>query len=145
MSGVNKAIILGHVGGDPQIRTAPNGARVASFSVATTKTWRDKTTNERKQSTEWHRVVVFSEGLVKVLEQFVHKGSKLYVEGEMRTRKWTDRAGVDRFTTEIVLADFVGQVVLLDRREGMPPAAESADGYGAGGDAPPPADDEVPF
>jgi single-strand DNA-binding protein len=140
MSGVNKAIIVGHLGGDPQIRTGSGGARVAQLSVATSKSWRDKATNERKQSTEWHRVIVFSEGLVKVIEQYLKKGSRLYVEGEMRTRKWTDRAGIDRWTTEIVLAEYSGALVLLDRREGVQPA-QSADDYGS--DAPPA--DDIPF
>jgi single-strand DNA-binding protein len=147
MSGsVNKAIVVGHLGGDPKIRATQGGAKVAELSVATGKSWRDKATGERRQSTEWHRVVVFVEGLVKVVEQYTKKGSKLYVEGEMRTRKWTDNAGVERFTTEIVIGQFGGQIVLLDRREGVAPAA-SEDDYGgnqAGGGAPPP-DDEVPF
>jgi single-strand DNA-binding protein len=146
MSGsVNKAIVVGHLGNDPKIRTTQGGAKVAELSIATGKSWRDKQTGERRQSTEWHRVVVFVEGLVKVVEQYVKKGSKLYVEGEMRTRKWTDNAGVERYTTEIVIGQFGGQIVLLDRREGVQPAA-SEDDYGSqGGGGTPPPDDEVPF
>lgn len=142
---INKAILIGNVGRDPELRrNAANGHDVASFSLATNKTWRDKATGERKQSTEWHRVVVFAEGLVKVVEDYVRKGSRIFVEGEIKTRRWTDRAGVERFTTEIVVDMFSGQVVLLDRKESAPPAG-SADDYGAGEKEPLPFDDGVPF
>lgn len=143
MSGVNKAIVVGHLGADPKIRATQAGAKVAELSVATTQTWRDRTTNERKQATEWHRVVIFVEGLVGVVQQYAKKGARVYVEGQMKTRKWTDRAGVERYTTEIVLSGFGSQFHLLDRREGTPPA-ESADDYGAGNDAPPP-DEDIPY
>ena len=139
----NKAILIGNVGQDPQVRRNPaSGRDVASFSLATSKRWTDRTTGEKKQATEWHRVVVFAEPLVKVVQDYVKKGSKLYVEGEIRTRKWTDRAGVERYATEIVVDSFAGSIVLLDRREQAPVAA-SAEDYG-GGDKPP-FDDEIPF
>jgi single-strand DNA-binding protein len=141
MSSVNKAIIVGFLGGDPKIRTAPDGAKVAELSVATAKTWRDKATGEKKQATEWHRVVVFNEGLVKVAEQYARKGARLYVCGEMKTRKWTDRAGVERFLTEIVLGAFGAELQLLDRREAAP-AAASEEEYGS---AAAHFSDEIPF
>jgi single-strand DNA-binding protein len=153
MSGVNKAIVLGHLGRDPDIRATKADKKVAQFSVATSETWRDKETGERKEKTEWHRVVIFNEALVKVAEQYLHKGSKVYVEGAMQTRKWTDQGGVERYTTEIVLSGFHAQLTLLDRKEGSPPPDETA--YGttktAGGDggAKPSLksemDDEIPF
>jgi single-strand DNA-binding protein len=142
MSGVNKAIIVGFLGGDPKIRTVPGGAKVAELSVATAETWRDKATGEKKQATEWHRVVIFNEGLVKVAEQYARKGARLYVCGQMKTRKWTDRAGVERFTTEIVLGAFGAELQLLDRREAAP-AAASEEEYGGGAPADP--NDEIPF
>lgn len=139
---VNKAILIGHVGKDPEVRKNPSGKQVASFSVATTKRWTDRDTREKKEHTEWHRVVVFSEGLVKVIQDYVRKGSKLYVEGEMRTRKWTDRDGVERFTTEVVLAEFAGSIVLLDRKESAPAASTESDYGGQAPDAP---IDEIPY
>lgn len=139
---VNKAILIGHVGKDPDIRKAPSGKPVASFSVATTKRWTDRDSREKKEHTEWHRVVVFSEGLTKVVADYVKKGSKLYVEGEMRTRKWTDRAGVERFTTEVVLAEFSGSIVLLDRKESAPAATSESDYGGAAPEAP---IEEIPY
>jgi single-strand DNA-binding protein len=145
MSGVNKHIIVGRLGADPKIRATQSGAKVAEFSVATDETWRDKSTGERRQATEWHRVVIFAEGLVKVVEQYVKKGARVYVEGPSKTRKYTPRDGIERSVTEIVLSGFGSQLVLLERREGAPPPA-SEDDYGAGGgsDAAPP-DDDIPF
>lgn len=139
MTGVNKAIVVGHLGNDPKVRDTQRG-KVAELSVATTHNWRDKA-GDRQQSTEWHRVVIFVEGLVNVVQQYARKGARVYVEGQMKTRKWTDRAGIDRYTTEIVLNGFGSQFHLLDRREGVKPAA-GEDDYG--GDAPPP-DDDIPF
>lgn len=125
MNGVNKVLLLGHLGGDPEIRRTERGAPVASFSVATSESWRDKATGERRESTEWHKVVVYNEALVKVAEQYLKKGSKVFVEGAMKTRKWTDRSGVERYTTEVVLVTFRGQIALLDRME-RPPVADEA-------------------
>ena len=107
MSGsVNKVILVGNVGRDPEIRTSGSGAKIANFTLATSDRWRDRTTNEQRERTEWHRVVVFSEGLVGIIEKYVHKGSKLYLEGSLQTRKWTDSNGVDKWTTEVRFAAF---------------------------------------
>lgn len=149
MSTVNKAIILGHAGKDPEIRRTQDGRPIASLSIATGETWKDKATGERKEKTQWHRVVVFNEGLVKVIEQYVKKGSKLYVEGSMQTRSWKDTAGVERYVTEVVLGPFNSTLVLLDRKEGVP-AAQSQDDYGGAGSGGKGAvagelDDEIPF
>ena len=140
---VNKAIVIGFVGRDPEIRATQAGAKVATFTIASSESWRDKATGERKQSTEWHRVVVFNEGLAKVIEQYVKKGARLYVEGQMKTRKWIDGHKVERFVTEIVLGPFGAQLQLLDKREGAPPPADSPEAYGAGGK--PEFNDEIPF
>ena len=128
MNGVNKAIIIGHLGKDPDVRATQTGAKVAQFSVATSEHWRDKDSGERKEKTEWHRVVVFSDALVKVCEQYLKKGSKVYVEGKMQTRKWTDKDGVDRYSTEVVLSGFNSALQMLDRKEGAPPPEQ--DSYG---------------
>ena len=124
MSGVNKAILVGHLGADPDIRRTQDGRPIASFSVATSETWRDKASGERKEATSWHRVVIFNEALAGVAGQYLKKGSKVYIEGAMKTRKWTDQGGVERYVTEVVLQAFNATLVLLDRREGVPPADE---------------------
>ena len=103
---VNKVILVGNVGNDPEIRTFGNGGKVANFSLATSENWRDKQSGERKEKTEWHRVAVFNDGLVGVIERYVKKGSKLYVEGKLQTRKWTDNSGQEKYTTEIVLQGY---------------------------------------
>src|ERR1700712_3454000 len=115
---VNKVILVGNLGADPEVRTLPSGNKVVNLSVATSDSWRDKNSGERKEKTEWHRVVIFSEGLAKVAEQFLRKGSKVYLEGQLQTRKWQDQSGADRYSTEIVLQGFNAVLVLLDRREG---------------------------
>jgi single-strand DNA-binding protein len=146
MTGVNKAIIIGHLGADPEIRRAQSGAAIASFTVATSESWRDKATGERKERTDWHRVVVFNEALVKIAEQYLKKGSKVYLEGAMRTRKWTDSKNIERYTTEVVLQGFQTRIVMLDARERVP-GAEGEESYGTSG-APAPApdiNDEIPF
>jgi len=119
MSGsINRVTLLGNVGKDPEIRRTNDGRPIANFSIATSESWRDKTTGEKKEKTEWTRVVVFNEGLCGVVEKYVTKGSKLYVEGKLRTRKWTDKDGVEKYSTEVVLENFGGTVVLLgDRRD----------------------------
>jgi single-strand DNA-binding protein len=124
MSGVNKVILIGHLGRDPDVRNTQDGRPIASLSIATSETWRDKTSGERKEKTEWHRVVIFSEPLAKVAQQYLKKGAKVYLEGKLRTRKWTDQGGVEKYTTEIVLENFDSQMVLLDKREGGPPPAD---------------------
>lgn len=113
---VNKVILIGNVGRDPEIRSTQTGQRIANFSMATTDTWRDRQSGERRERTEWHRIAVFNDGLVGVIERFVRKGSKLYIEGSLQTRKWTDQQGMERFTTEVVLQSFNGQLTLLDSR-----------------------------
>ena len=110
---INKVILIGHLGKDPEIRNTNDGREIATFSLATGETWKDKNTGEKKETTEWHRVVVFSQGLVSVIKNYVHKGSKLYVEGQLKTRKWTDNNGVDKYTTEIVLKGFNSTIQLL--------------------------------
>ena len=115
---VNKVILIGNLGRDPEIRYTQSGKPVCNFTVATTDTWRDKQTGERREKTEWHNVVVFSEGLIRVIEQYVKKGSKVYIEGALQTRKWQDQAGNDRYTTEVVIQGFNGTLTMLDSRGG---------------------------
>ena len=112
---VNKVILVGNLGADPEIRRTQDGRPIANLRVATTDSWRDKVTGERKERTEWHRVVIFSEGLCKVAEQYLKKGARIYVEGSLQTRKWQDQQGQDRYSTEIVLQNFNGTLVMLDR------------------------------
>ena len=126
---VNKVILVGNVGNDPEIRTFGNGGKVANLSIATSESWRDKSSGERKEKTEWHRVAIFSDGLVGVVERYVKKGSKLYIEGKLQTRKWQDRDGNDKYTTEVVIQGFGGTLTLLDSRNG----GGSGGGYGGGG------------
>lgn len=111
---VNKVILVGNVGKDPEIRRTQDGRPIANLSLATSETWRDKATGERKEKTEWHRVVIFSEPLCKVVEQYVRKGSKLYVEGALQTRKWTDQSGAEKYSTEVVIQGFNGSLTMLD-------------------------------
>jgi single-strand DNA-binding protein len=126
MSGsLNKAILLGYLGKDPEIRSFQNGGRAANFSIATSESWKDKESGERKERTEWHRVSILSDGLVTVAEKFLGKGSKVYIEGQLETRKWTDRDGIERYTTEVVLRPYSGELILLDRKD---EAADTAPG-----------------
>jgi single-strand DNA-binding protein len=115
---VNKVILVGNLGADPEIRRTQDGRPIVNLRVATTDTWRDKGSGERKERTEWHRVVIFSEGLAKVAEQYLKKGSRVYLEGQLQTRKWQDQGGQDRYSTEVVLQNFSSQMVLLDRAGG---------------------------
>lgn len=121
MSSVNKAIILGNLGQDPEVRQMPSGQKVVNLSVATSEKWKDKNSGEQREKTEWHRVVIFNEGLVGVAEKYLHKGSKVYIEGQIQTRKWTDQTGADRYTTEIVLKAFRGNLVLLGNGQNQNP------------------------
>ena len=117
---VNKVILVGNLGRDPEIRSMNNGQRVVNLNVATSESWRDKMSGERRDRTEWHRVVIFNDRLADVAEKFLRKGSKVYVEGQLQTRKWTDQAGVEKYTTEIVLQNFRGELTMLDgRNDGM--------------------------
>ena len=153
---INKATILGHLGRDPEIRSFSNGNRVANLSVATSERWKDRTTGERKEKTEWHRVVIFSEGLVNIAKNYLRKGAKVYVEGQLQTRKWTDQAGVEKYSTEVVLQGFNATLTMLDSKGG----GEGASGGSYGGSdyqapaankqrqpemAAPDLDDEIPF
>jgi single-strand DNA-binding protein len=115
---VNKVILVGNLGADPEVRRTQDGRPIVNLRVATTDTWRDKGSGERKERTEWHRVVIFSEGLAKVAEQYLKKGSRVYLEGQLQTRKWQDQGGQDRYSTEVVLQNFSSQMVLLDRAGG---------------------------
>ena len=115
---VNKVILIGNLGKDPEIRRTQDGRPIANLSVATSETWRDKNTGERKEKTEWHRVVIFNEGLCKVAEQYLKKGAKVYIEGQLQTRKWTDQAGVEKYSTEVVLQGFNSNLTMLDGRSG---------------------------
>lgn len=115
MSGsVNRVILVGNLGQDPEVRNLPGGGKVVNLSVATSESWRDKNTGERKERTEWHRVVIFSEGLTKVAEAYLKKGSKVYLEGQLQTRKWQDQSGADKYSTEIVLQGFNSTLTMLD-------------------------------
>lgn len=126
---INKVIIVGHLGQDPEIRRTQDGRPIATLSIATSETWRDRTSGERREKTEWHRVVVFNEGLAKIAEQYLKKGTQVYVEGQLQTRKWQDNSGQDRYSTEILLQGFNATLQMLGgKREGS--------GYRAGGDGP---------
>lgn len=132
---VNKVILVGNLGKDPEVRRMQNGNPVVNLTVATSENWRDKATGERKEKTEWHRVVIFSEGLAKVAEQYLKKGAKVYIEGALQTRKWTDPQGVEKYSTEIVLQGFNSTLTMLDGRAGGA-GAGGGDSYGGdnGGD-----------
>jgi single-strand DNA-binding protein len=130
---VNKVILVGNLGRDPEIRSMPNGDRIANLSIATSETWRDKSSGERKEKTEWHRVVVFNDNIVKVVENYVKKGSTVYIEGALQTRKWTDQQGVEKYSTEIVVSRFKGELTMLGgRSEGGSQGAGQGGGYGGG-------------
>lgn len=155
MGSVNKVIIIGHLGRDPEARNFPNGGKVVNLRIATSESWRDKASGERKERTEWHSVAVFSEPLAKIAEQYLRKGSKVYIEGALETRKWQDQSGADKYTTEIVLRPFRGELTLLDGRDdggqrdesqgrddGARQSKPSGGGFGGGGYA---LDDEISF
>lgn len=128
---INKVILVGNVGQDPEIRTTSDGREIANFSLATTESWKDKNSGERKDKTEWHRIVVFSQGLVGIVKNYVKKGSKLYIEGALQTRKWTDNEGVEKYTTEIVLQNYSSSLQMLDsmRTEPNKHQEEKQNGY----------------
>ncbi|MFK4657557.1 single-strand DNA-binding protein [Bradyrhizobium japonicum] len=115
---VNKVILVGNLGKDPEIRRTQDGRPIANLSIATSETWRDKNSGERKEKTEWHRVVIFNEGLCKVAEQYLKKGAKVYIEGALQTRKWTDQSGAEKYSTEVVLQGFNSTLTMLDGRGG---------------------------
>ena len=157
---VNKVILVGNLGKDPEIRRTQDGRPIANLSVATSESWRDKATGERKEKTEWHRVVIFNEGLCKVAEQYLKKGAKVYIEGQLQTRKWTDQSGADKYSTEVVLQGFNSNLTMLDGRGGGGSNFSSDDqggDFGAGGPSSAPRravaagarnsdmDDDIPF
>ena len=159
---VNKVILVGNLGADPEIRTLNSGDRVANLRIATSESWRDRATGEKKERTEWHRVVVFNDNIVKVVEQYLKKGSTVYIEGAIQTRKWTDQAGVEKYSTEIVLQKFRGELTMLGGRDGGAGGGAMRDegdfggysGGGGGGRSQPSGpkesfsadlDDEIPF
>ena len=124
---VNKAILLGNLGRDPEIRSMQSGAKMASFSIATSKRWKDRNTQEQKEKTSWHNIVVFGDGLVDIVEKYVKKGSKIYVEGEIQTRKWQDKDGNDRYTTEVILQGYNSNLTLLDSRNNPQMSSNNTD------------------
>jgi single-strand DNA-binding protein len=157
MAGVNKVILVGNLGADPEIRSLNSGDRVANLRLATSESWRDRATGERKERTEWHRVVIFNENIVKVAENYLKKGSKVYLEGSIQTRKWQDQSGQEKFSTEIVLQKFRGELIMLDGK-GEGAAEGMGGGYSGGFSSGPRAggsgpredfsadlDDEIPF
>jgi single-strand DNA-binding protein len=129
---VNKVILVGNLGAEPEIRTLTSGDRVANLRVATSETWRDRTSGERKERTEWHRVVIFNDNLVKVAENYLRKGSKVYIEGALQTRKWTDQSGQEKFSTEVVLQKFRGELTMLDGKGEGGSGGGGGDDYGGG-------------
>jgi single-strand DNA-binding protein len=153
---VNKVILIGNLGREPEIRSMQNGGKVCNLSIATSERWKDRTSGEQQEKTEWHRVVIFDDRLVDVAEKYLQKGSKVYLEGELQTRKWADQSGQDKYTTEVVLRRFRGQLTMLDTRGGgagagagggydspqdYAPPQDSGPGPTNGGDL----DDEIPF
>ena len=153
---VNKVILVGNLGRDPEIRSFQNGGRVASFSIATSESWKDKQSGERKERTEWHRISVLNESLVGIVERYLKKGAKVYVEGQLETRKWTDKDGQEKFSTEVVLRPFRGELTMLDgansNRSGSGPSASLGEDGGStigggmtGGASTADLDDSIPF
>ena len=158
MAGVNKVILVGNLGADPEVRSLNSGGEVVNMRIATSENWNDKATGERKEKTEWHNVVIFNENLGRVAKSYLRKGSKVYIEGQLQTRKWQDQSGNDKYTTEVVLQRFRGELVLLDSREGGGGRGAFSDDFGDSTGASPrpqsrpqPAsfdtdlDDDVPF
>ncbi len=157
---VNKVILVGNLGADPEVRTFQNGGKVVNLRIATSETWKDRNTGERQERTQWHSVAIFSEPLGRIAEQYLRKGSKVYLEGQLETRKWQDQSGNDRYTTEVVLRPYRGELTLLDSRGGgggggggfAPdpqggPGGGTGGGYGGGSGSGPAGDldDEIPF
>ncbi|MFD1768025.1 single-stranded DNA-binding protein [Sphingorhabdus buctiana] len=132
---VNKVILVGNLGADPEVKSFQNGGRIANLRIATSEDWKDRQTGEKKERTEWHQVVLQSDGLVGVAERYLRKGAKVYIEGQLRTRKWQDQSGNDRYTTEISVGGFDGKLVMLDGARGGQGGGGN-DGWGSGGSAP---------
>ena len=140
---VNKVILVGNVGKDPEVRSTQNGGKIANLTLATSETWNDRASGERKEKTEWHKVSIFNDRIVDVVEKFVKKGSKIYVEGSLQTRKWTDQQGQERYTTEIVIGRFNGQLTMLDGRRDEASAPRAQQPASAAADTG--LSDEIPF
>lgn len=141
MPSINKVTLIGNLGKDPEIRNFQNGGRAANFSVATSESWKDKDTGERQERTEWHRVSILSDGLVSVAEKYLKKGSRVYLEGKLETRKWTDRDGIERYSTDVVLRPYSGELVLLESRKDEAQASAPAGDDAVEEPAVPPAND----
>lgn len=146
VNSINKVTLVGNVGRDPEIRTTQDGKEIASITLATSESWKDKNSGERKERTEWHRVVVFSDGLVNIIKNYVKKGSKLYIEGALQTRKWVDNSGVERYTTEIVLQGYSSSLLMLDNNKNHSDTQNSggSSSFGSSFNAEE-IDDEIPF
>ena len=129
---VNKVILIGNLGRDPEVRSFQNGGKVCNLRIATSETWKDRNTGERREKTEWHSVAIFQEGLVRIAEQYLKKGSKVYIEGQLQTRKWQDQSGADKYSTEVVLQGFGGTLTMLDGRDGGGSGGGGGN-YGGGG------------
>ncbi len=148
---VNKVILVGNLGRDPEIRSFQNGGRVASFSIATSESWKDKASGEKKERTEWHRISVMNDNLVTVCERYLKKGAKVYIEGQLETRKWTDKDGQEKYTTEVVLRPYRGELTMLDSKGGSGGGSYGGDAPALSGGSPssssaaPDLDDEIPF
>ena len=148
---VNKVILIGNLGKDPEVRSTQSGGKVVNLSVATSENWKDKASGERKEKTEWHRVVIFNERLGEVAERYLKKGAKVYVEGQLQTRKWTDKDGAEKYSTEVVLSQFRGELTMLDGRSGGGAGMDDAPAMASSGGRPALAkggadlDDEIPF
>lgn len=143
---VNKVILVGNLGNDPEVRNLPSGGKVVNLSIATSERWKDKTSGEQRTRIEWHRVVIFSEGLVRVAESYLKKGSKVYIEGQLQTRKWQDQSGADKYSTEVVLQGFNSNLTLLDGKPGDGGASDSGPPRPAANRAPAGGlDDDIPF
>ncbi len=146
MSSLNKVTLIGNLGKDPEIRTTGDGKEIANFSIATSETWKDKTTGEKKDKTEWHRLVCFNEGLTRVIKSYVKKGSKIYVEGQLQTRKWTNQEGQEVYTTEVILQNYNSSLVMLDSKgENAPQGANSTNVVNKPEFKNEELDDEIPF
>lgn len=141
---LNKVILVGNLGKDPEVRFMPDGSKVTSFSLATGEVWKDKATGERKEKTEWHRITIFNERIVEIVEKYVRKGTKVYIEGQLQTRGWTDKTGVERYTTEIVLGKFRGDLIILDPKPSDAGSTSQHIGE-APTDADIPVNDDIPF
>ena len=147
---VNKVILVGNLGKDPEVRRLTSGDPVVNLSIATSESWRDKASGEKKEKTEWHRVVIFNKNLAEVAEKYLRKGSKVYVEGQLQTRKWTDKDGAEKYSTEVVLQNFRGELTMLDGRSGGGEGGGFGGGSRGAGEAPASfqrdeMDDEIPF